>query len=118
MIKKKKKKKKAWDLGSSRNHLSSFIHYTFNLKHYYLTSTNQDLTVLYEPSDQRCYIGVKGPSYRNSHQGLKEVIVRKLSVTCCKYHPARRGLNNKRAITDFDSNTRGNLQKSYNACLI
>ena len=28
-------------------------------------STNQDPTVLYEPSDPSCYIGVKGLSYRN-----------------------------------------------------
>jgi len=30
--KKKRKKENSWDLGSSRNHLSSFIHYTFNTK--------------------------------------------------------------------------------------
>jgi len=53
--KKKKKKKKAWDLGSSRNHLSSFIRYTFNLKTFtYYISRNQDTTVLYEPSDRCC----------------------------------------------------------------
>jgi len=32
MIKKKEKKKKTGDLGSSRNHLSSLIYYTFNTK--------------------------------------------------------------------------------------
>ena len=52
---KKKKEKKAGDLGSSRNHLSYFIHYTFNTKIIiYRTSGNQDTTVLYEPSDRRC----------------------------------------------------------------
>ena len=45
----------AGDLGSSRNHLSYFIHYTFNTKIIiYRTSGNQDTTVLYEPSDRRC----------------------------------------------------------------
>ena len=29
---KKKNEKKAWDFGSSRNHLSSFRHYTFNTR--------------------------------------------------------------------------------------
>jgi len=53
--KEKSEKKKAWDLGSSRNHLSSFIHYTFNIKILSITlSGNQDTTVLYEPSDRRC----------------------------------------------------------------
>jgi len=58
----------AWDLGSSRNHLSSFIHYTFNKKIFiYHDFGNQDTTVLYEPNDQRCQIGVNGLSYRNSY---------------------------------------------------
>jgi len=35
---KKKKEKKAWELGSSRNHLSSFIHYTFNTKIFIMLS--------------------------------------------------------------------------------
>jgi len=35
----------AGDLGSSRNHLSTFIYYTFNQKDLYHTSTNQDPTV-------------------------------------------------------------------------
>ena len=43
----------AEDLGSSRNHLSTFIYYTINQKDLYYTSTKQDLTVLYEPSDRR-----------------------------------------------------------------
>jgi len=44
-----------WDLGSSRNHLSSFILYTFNTKIFiYHAFGNQDTTVLYEPSDRRC----------------------------------------------------------------
>jgi len=44
--KKNKKKKKAWDLGSSRNHLSSFIYHTFNTKIFiYHASGNQDTTV-------------------------------------------------------------------------
>ena len=51
----KRKEKKAGDLGSSRNHLSSFIHYTFNTKIFiYHTSGNQDTTILYEPSDRHC----------------------------------------------------------------
>ena len=42
-------------MGSSRNHLTSFIYYTFNQKHFvYYISTNQDATVLYDPSDQPC----------------------------------------------------------------
>jgi len=42
----------AGDLGSSHNHVSSFIHYTFNAKIFiYHTFGNQDTTVLYEPSD-------------------------------------------------------------------
>ena len=42
------------DLGSSRNHLSSFIHFTFNTKIFiYHAFGNQDQTVLYEPSDRR-----------------------------------------------------------------
>jgi len=41
----------AEELGSSRNHLSTFIYHKFNQKDLYHTSTNQDLTVLYEPSD-------------------------------------------------------------------
>jgi len=45
----------AWDLGSSRKYLSSFIYYTFNTKIFiYHDSENQDTTVLYEPSDRRC----------------------------------------------------------------
>jgi len=45
----------ALDLGSSRNYLSSFIHYTFNTKIFiYYTFGNQDTTVLYEPSDRCC----------------------------------------------------------------
>jgi len=45
----------AWDLGSSRNHLGSVIHYTFNTKIFmYHAFGNQDTTVLYEPSDQLC----------------------------------------------------------------
>jgi len=65
----KRKKKKAWDLGSSRNPLSSFIHYTFNLKTLInYISTHQDPTVLYEPSHRPWWIGVKGLSYRNCHQ--------------------------------------------------
>jgi len=43
------------DLGSSRNHLSAFIYYTFNTKIFiYHASGNQDTTVLYDPSDRRC----------------------------------------------------------------
>jgi len=46
---------RAWDLGSSRNHLSCFIYYTFNTKILiYHTFGNQVATVLYEPSDERC----------------------------------------------------------------
>jgi len=53
--KEKEKKKKASDLGSSRNHLSSFILYTFNTKIFtYHAFGNQATTVLYEPSDRRC----------------------------------------------------------------
>ena len=45
----------AEDLGSSRNHLSSFILFTFNTKIFiYYAFGNQDTTVLYEPSDRRC----------------------------------------------------------------
>ena len=89
----KKNEKKTWDLGSSRNHLSSFIRYTFNTKIFtYQAFGNQDDTVLYEPSDRRCWIGVKGLSYRNRLSNKTEVIVRKLSVTCCNYHPGKRGL--------------------------
>jgi len=55
MIKKKKKRKKAWDLGSSRNHLSSFIYYTFNIKVFtYHTCGNHYTSVVYEPSNHRC----------------------------------------------------------------
>jgi len=52
MIKKRKKKdkkgkKKAMDLGSSRNHLSFFIRYTFNTKtfiyHYFGKSSRERL---------------------------------------------------------------------------
>jgi len=54
-MKKEKKKRKAGDLGSSRNHLSSFIYYTFNTKIFsYHPFGNQDQTVLYEASDRRC----------------------------------------------------------------
>jgi len=77
----------AWDLGSPRNHLSSFIYYTFNTKVFtYHTCGNQDKTILYEPSDRRYKIGVNRLSYRNSYRAKEEVIVRKLSVTCSKYH--------------------------------
>ena len=86
----KMKKKKAWNLGSSRNHLSSFIYYTFNTKAFtYHTCRNQDKTVLYEPSDRRYEIGVNGLSYRNSYRAKQKVIVRTLSGTCCKYHLER-----------------------------
>ena len=45
----------AGDLGSSRNHLSSFMLFTFNTKHFiYHAFGNQDTTVLLEPSDRRC----------------------------------------------------------------
>ena len=44
-----------WDLGSSRNHLSSFILSTFNTKIFIDHAFgNQDTTGLYEPSDRRC----------------------------------------------------------------
>jgi len=43
------------DLGSSRKHLSSFIHYTFNTKIFiYQAFGKHDVTVVYEPSDRRC----------------------------------------------------------------
>jgi len=46
---------KAWDLGSSRHHLSYLIHYTFNTKIFiYPAYRNHDMTVVYEPSDRRC----------------------------------------------------------------
>ena len=58
----------AWDLGSSCNHLSSFIYYTLNTKIFiYHDFGNQDTTVLYEPSDRRCWIEVNGLSYRNRY---------------------------------------------------
>ena len=83
----------AGDLGSSRNHLSSFIPYTFNTKIFtYHAFGNQDTIVLYEPSDPRCWIGVNGLSYCNSYQAEQVVIVRRLLVTCCKHYPERRGL--------------------------
>jgi len=45
----------AGDLGSSRNHLSSFILVTLNTNTFiYQAFGKQDTTVLYEPSDQRC----------------------------------------------------------------
>ena len=70
---KKNEKKKAWDLGSSRNHLSSFIRYTFNTKIFiYPAFGNQDKKVLYEPSDRRCSIGVNGLSYSNSYRAKKK----------------------------------------------
>ena len=50
------------------------------------------MTVLYEPSDQRCYIVVNRLSYRNNLSGKEERIVRRISVTYCKYHPGKRGL--------------------------
>jgi len=58
----------AEDLGSSRNHLSSFIHYTFNTKIFiYQAFGNHDTTFVYEPSDRRCWIGVNELSYRNRY---------------------------------------------------
>jgi len=51
----------AADLDSSRNHLSSFIQYTFNTRFFiYHTFGNQGTTALYEPSDERYLIGVRG----------------------------------------------------------
>jgi len=77
MIKKKEKRKKekrsARDLGSSRNHLSSIIPYTFNTEIFnYHAFGNQDQTGLYELSDRRCGIGVNGLSYRNSYRAKKK----------------------------------------------
>ena len=64
--------------GSSRNHLSSFIPFTFNTKIFtYHAFGNQDTTVLYEPSDRRCWIGVNGLSYRNSYQAKKKRLLGK-----------------------------------------
>jgi len=61
-----------WDLGSSGNHLSSFIHYTFNRRIFvYHSFGKQDMTVLSEPSDRHCYIGVNGLSYRNSYRAKR-----------------------------------------------
>jgi len=58
----------AGDLGSSHNHLSSFIHYTFNTKIFtYQAFGNPETTVAYEPSDRRCWIGVNGLSYHNRY---------------------------------------------------
>jgi len=83
----------AWDLGFSINHLSSFVNYTFNTKVFtYHTCRKQDQTVEYEPSDRRYEIGVNGLGYSNSYRAKVEVIVRKLWVTCCKYHRERRAL--------------------------
>jgi len=63
----------AWDLGSSHNHLSSFIRYTFNTKIFiYHAFGNQDKKVLYEPSDRLCWIGVNGLSYRNNYRAKKK----------------------------------------------
>jgi len=60
----------AEDLGSSRNQLCSFIKYTFNTKIFiYHVSGNQDTTVLYEPNNQPCWIGVNSLSYRNKLSG-------------------------------------------------
>jgi len=45
----------AGDLGSSRNYLSSLRPYTFNTKIFiYHAFGNQDTTLLYVPSNQRC----------------------------------------------------------------
>ena len=54
MKKKRKDVKKAWDLGSSYNHLSYFIHYTFNTKDLYHPFRNQETTGVCEASDRRC----------------------------------------------------------------
>jgi len=60
------------DLGSSGNHLSSFIYYTLNTKSFiYHDYRNQDTTVIYEPSDRRCWIGVNGLRYRNRYWAKK-----------------------------------------------
>jgi len=71
-----KRSLRASDFASSRHHLSSFIYYTFNTKIFiYHASGNQDTTVLYEPSDRRCWIGrwgVNGLSYRYSYWAKKK----------------------------------------------
>ena len=45
----------AGDLGSSRNHVSSFALFTLNTKIFiYHAFENQDTTILYDPRDRRC----------------------------------------------------------------
>jgi len=82
----------AWDLGPSRNHLSSFIYYAFNAK---LLSTISPRT-----KTRRSYICLAIDVARYESKDLaiatpfrqEVVIVRRLSVTCYKYHPEKRGL--------------------------
>jgi len=63
----------ARDLGSTRNHLSCFIQNTFNTKIFiYHAFGNRDTTVLYEPSDRLCEIGVNGLSYRKNYYARKK----------------------------------------------
>jgi len=73
---------------------SKFFHTLyFQSKDLYQTSTNQDPTVLYEPSDQRCEIGVKCLSYRNSYRETREVIVRNFRLPAASITRGREDCN-------------------------
>jgi len=55
-------------LGSSRNHLSSFIGYTFNTRYStYHTFRNKDTTILHKPSDLHYKLGVRVLGYSSNH---------------------------------------------------
>ena len=65
----------AWELGSSRNHLSTFL--TFKLFYYqskffiYYVTGHKDYSVFHELCDLYCLIGVRVLSYRSSELELE-----------------------------------------------
>ena len=82
----------ASDLGSSCNHLSSFILFTFNTRSLSITLAGIKTRLSHKSlaidvaRDESTDLAIA------TAIGQREVIVRGLSVTCCKYHLEKRGL--------------------------